>query len=245
MRTWLQEYRQVVLDELVRRDGLGDDQEPGICPKCGDEGSKATVKCLECSGNVRLCQNCTVSLHRQTPLHRVEVSDKFLGNDERLTYLQKWEDGCFQRTSLAALGLVFQLNHSDGSCPVPISIHDPFVVIDMNGAHVLELKYCGCSKGSHLHRYQQLLREAWYPASYDRPRTAFTFDVLDTYHKLTLQGKLNLYDFYHGVLHKTDNCGRNKKIVSPLSFPADALIILSLFSIDTMNSRDVSANGAT
>lgn len=63
-------------------------------------------------------------------------------------------------------------------------------------------------------RYRQLLRVGWYPASFQRPRTAFTFNVLDTYHKIALQGKLNLYDFYSSILQKTDNCGRKKVIVS-------------------------------
>lgn len=131
-----------------------------------------------------------------------------------MNYIQVWKDGHFQRTSLTALGLVVQLNHGTTRCSVPLRIHDPFVVIDMNGSHHLELQYCGCSKGSGIEKYQQLLRSAWYPASLDRPRTAFTFDLLDTYHKLTLQGKLNLYDFYRGILQKTDNCGRKKKLVS-------------------------------
>jgi hypothetical protein len=54
----------------------------------------------------------------------------------------------------------------------------------------------------------------WYPASFNRPRTVFTFDLLETYHKVTLQGKLNLYDFYHAIMHKSDNQGRSKPLVS-------------------------------
>lgn len=84
-----------------------------------------------------------------------------------------------------------------------------FIVMDMNGFHSLHLEYCVRSKGVHVDRYQQLLQERWYPASFDRPRTAFTFDVLDKYHKLTLQG--NPYDFYRGTLHETDNCGCSEK----------------------------------
>jgi hypothetical protein len=56
----------------------------------------------------------------------------------------------------------------------------------------------------------------WYPASFERPRTAFSFDLLETFHKLTLQGKINLYDFYHGIMQKTDNQERLKEIVSHL-----------------------------
>lgn len=85
--------------------------------------------------------------------------------------------------------------------------------MDMNGFHLVNLQWCGCDQHLRHSHYRQLLRSKWYPATTDRPRTAFTFDLLDTFHKLTLQGKFNLYDFYLGVLHKTDNCGRTKKIV--------------------------------
>lgn len=60
----------------------------------------------------------------------------------------------------------------------------------------------------------QLLRARWFPATFTRPRTAFTFDCLDTFHLLTLQGKTSLYDFYHTVLHKTDNMELQKPVVS-------------------------------
>jgi len=66
--------------------------------------------------------------------------------------------------------------------------------------------------------YRQLIRVGWYPASFQRPGTAFTFNILDTYHKLALQGKLNLYDFYLSIMQRTDNCGRKKVTVSRASF---------------------------
>jgi hypothetical protein len=47
-----------------------------------------------------------------------------------------------------------------------------------------------------------------------RPKTVFTFDLLDTYHKISLQGKLNLYDFYNAIMQKTDNHGSSKTKVS-------------------------------
>jgi len=38
-------------------------------------------------------------------------------------------------------------------------------------------------------------------------QSAFTFDVLNTFHLLTLQGKVIAYDFYSALQHKTDNTG--------------------------------------
>jgi hypothetical protein len=72
----------------------------------------------------------------------------------------------------------------------------------------------------------------WFPASSIRPKTAFAFDLLDTYHKVTLQGKLNLYDFYHATMQKTDNQGRSKPLVSGFErskqFPIDEFPTVSL-----------------
>lgn len=89
----------------------------------------------------------------------------------------------------------------------------------MNGWHKVQVMFCTCNDTNTPwdERYRQLLRMRWYPASFNRPRTAFSFDLLETYHKLTLQGKLNLYDFYLAIMQKTDNQGRLKKMVGGLS----------------------------
>jgi hypothetical protein len=88
------------------------------------------------------------------------------------------------------------------------------LIIDANGWHKLRVGFCTCGAStSWCERYRQLLRMHWYPASFNRPRTAFSFDLLETYHKVTLQGKLNLYDFYLAIMQKSDNQGRSKPVV--------------------------------
>lgn len=92
------------------------------------------------------------------------------------------------------------------------------LVIDVNGVHYVTVQFCSCTGAAGwVESYRQLLRVGWYPASFQKPKTAFTFDVLDTYHKLALQGKLNLHDFYSAILQKTDNCGQKKVLVSAVS----------------------------
>jgi len=129
-------------------------------------------------------------------------------------YTQCWKDGFFDRTSLQSLGYVCHLGHDGSECPADPPLYQ-LTIIDVNGWHKVQVGFCKCgaSNVSHEH-YRQLLRMRWYPASFRRPKTAFTFDLLDTYHKVTLQGKLNLYDFYHAIMHKTDNQGRSKPLVS-------------------------------
>ena len=76
-----------------------------------------------------------------------------------------------------------------------------------------------CTESSEwVKNYCQLLHIGWYPASFKRLRTAFTFHILDSYHKISLQGKLNLYNFYTSILQKTDNCGRKKAVVSHIPY---------------------------
>ena len=81
------------------------------------------------------------------------------------------------------------------------------------------------------------MRVGWYPASFRRPKTVFTFDVLDSYHKHTLQGKVNLYDYYSSIIQKTDNCGQKRVIVSQ-NFPRVRVLLLTSFGTAPI-SRDV------
>lgn len=118
-------------------------------------------------------------------------------------------DGFFKRVTLESLGLVFNLGHSTQCCPASVETHR-MLVIDLSGHHTVCLRFCRCSKNGFLENYRQLLRVGWYPASVLRPQTAFTFDLMDMYHKMSLQGKQNLYDFYNGIMQRTDNHGGSK-----------------------------------
>ncbi len=83
----------------------------------------------------------------------------------------------------------------------------------ITGPHRVTVDYCNCDNEL-VPGYQQLLREKWFPATLTRPQTVFTFDCLEMFHELTLQGKTNLYDYYHSLLRRFDNAGRFSPIVS-------------------------------
>ena len=71
MEDWLP-YRPVVLDEMVRHDGLGDVLGGSeLCPDCSTR--VARLKCNDCYGGVMRCSLCIVSRHQELPLHRVQV----------------------------------------------------------------------------------------------------------------------------------------------------------------------------
>ena len=58
----------------------------------------------------------------------------------------------------------------------------------------------------------------WFPATFERPKTAFTFDLLNLFHKVTLQGKTTLYDFYLAILQVSDSLELDKSTVSNIYF---------------------------
>lgn len=88
------------------------------------------------------------------------------------------------------------------------------------------------------------MRVSWYPASVLRPKTVFTFDLLDTYHKISLQGKLNLYDFYNATMQKTDNYGGSKPAVGYFLL-LTCLVTHPSKSLGTTRCRGVLGNGGT
>lgn len=97
-------------------------------------------------------------------------------------------------------------------------------LFDISGIHNISVLFCNCGHSpSGIPRRNQLLRAGWMPATLSRPKTAFSFQFLDMFHKLTTQSKLTLYDYYKGMLHFTDNAEVNDDLVS-----ADYFLFLSL-----------------
>ena len=112
---------------------------------------------------------------------------------------------------MKSVGVKVHLGHNGLPCSISSHAISDFTVLDLNGSHSVDMQFCGCHStpgGSHLD--VQLLRAGLFPASPLRPTIAFTFELLDTFHLLTLQSKISAYDFYSFVIKKTDS-------VSPLS----------------------------
>jgi hypothetical protein len=131
-------------------------------------------------------------------------------------FTQKWNGLFFVKTTLQTLGLRYQLGHSGAPCPCPQAGPKNFVVFNISGPHHLAINYCQCGDEP-LSNWVQLLRERWFPATLLRPQMVFTFYCLETFHELTLQGKTNLYDYYHTLLRLSDNASLSTPIVSQYS----------------------------
>ncbi|KAH6903662.1 hypothetical protein BKA70DRAFT_1227593 [Coprinopsis sp. MPI-PUGE-AT-0042] len=187
LRDWIPR-KQAFLDELLRHDGLADSLDRQSCVSCSPTSpSMGMFKCTDCwDGPLLLCQDCLISKHANQPLHRIE----------------KWNGKFFEKASLSGLGLRVQLGHGGGECERPLPGPSNFTVFHTTGVHKVNINYCDCRT---VDRVGQLLRARWFPATHDRTHTVFTFDAIDQFQELTLQGKTTLYDYYHTLLRLSDN----------------------------------------
>ncbi|KAF6743253.1 hypothetical protein DFP72DRAFT_1080451 [Ephemerocybe angulata] len=61
-----------------------------------------------------------------------------------------------------------------------------------------------CSCPGSPERIIQALRSRLFPSTLERIKTVFTFDLLEFFQELNLQGKTPIYDFYHTLLRQSD-----------------------------------------
>ena len=101
------------------------------------------------------------------------------------------------------------LGHGGDPCSVPSDFVENFIIVDTTSIHLTDVHFCGCYAipgGSHPR--VQLLCTGLFLGTFTRLTTAFTFDVLDSFHLLTLQSKISAYDYFNSIAHKTENTGR-------------------------------------
>ncbi|KAK0441477.1 uncharacterized protein EV420DRAFT_1650083 [Desarmillaria tabescens] len=134
---WSQ-LRSEFLDEILKLDAF-ETEDKDACEAC--QTDLGLFRCLSCVDTWRLCHTCIVAGHQGLPLHKIE----------------EWCSSFFCRTMLAQLGLKFELGHKHGtSCLFPAIIPD-FIVIDIDGIHMVNMAFCNCTQGI-LHHTQLLRR---------------------------------------------------------------------------------------
>ncbi|KAL0567221.1 hypothetical protein V5O48_014767 [Marasmius crinis-equi] len=183
-----QAVASVFLDEMMALEGHGF-RSSCTCMSCG--GKEALYRCQECSVNARYCKECVVRVHGTRPFDIV----------------QYWNGRFWEDKTLGSLGLVVTLGHLPGEvCQAAHRTRIGFTVVDLNGIQDVFMTHCFCQSDAG-HLWQQLLRVQLYPATVNETATAFTFRTLSFFHTLTLQGKVNLYDFYKSLEKVTDGSG--------------------------------------
>ncbi|KZS90570.1 hypothetical protein SISNIDRAFT_386166, partial [Sistotremastrum niveocremeum HHB9708] len=150
-------------------------------------------QCQDCFLPPLACSDCTVRMHTHHPLHRIK----------------KWYGGTWHRSSLWEIGLTVCLGHDDLSpCPVPHRYDAPITVLHTTGFHDVAVVFCGCSTNPNdLLKRNQLLRVKWFPASQDKPQTAFTFDLLELFHQITSVSGFSAHQYHSALQNLTDNSG--------------------------------------
>ena len=130
-------------------------------------------------------------------------------------WLKKWNGTFFEYSPLKDLGLWMQLGHTIGEkCLNPEwAADDDFTVISTHGIQTVAIDFCGCGKSSQDHVIW-LLRACLFPATIKYPKTAATFDCLETFKKLSYVSKVSAFEFYHTASRLTDDTGTKTLKVS-------------------------------
>ncbi|KIK96748.1 hypothetical protein PAXRUDRAFT_92677, partial [Paxillus rubicundulus Ve08.2h10] len=69
-------------------------------------------------------------------------------------------------------------------------------VVYSSGIFSHTVSWCTCPNATKTERHLQLLQVQLFPANISRPKTAFTFDVLDHYHIDSLECKTTTMSFF-------------------------------------------------
>jgi len=179
-------------------------QEQTLCSHCKpseNEGSNPAIyHCDDCTQLTVLCKDCILKEHLHQSYH----------------HLRRWELGFFKRCSLKYLGARLYLGHHGHICAGLTSgdIHDKFVVTDINGIHQITVVFCHCSGSGD--RVEQLLTASLFPATTTQPSSAFTFNVLRHFHKMTNQTVSSAYSYFQGLRRLTNDIDTTMVPVSPM-----------------------------
>ncbi len=94
------------------------------------------------------------------------------------------------------------LGHHGTPCRVSFGAKE-LVVVHTNGIHRCLVQFCDCHDAAA--SFQQLVLLRLFPATLKFPATAFTFDLLSSFHQLTLCSKITPYDYFDTLKKLTSN----------------------------------------
>lgn len=188
------------------------DNNVGKICKC--HNAVGVYRCMDCWFPPILCDSCIKDSHVGNPFHRI----------------QKWNGLYFDRTTLSKLGQVIGLGHHGALCPNRLqdSKGRAITVVHVNSIHQVLIKFCHCVNAPA--EYNQLAKASLFPATVERPATAFTFHVLKEFHNLSLTSKIPAYDFINALVNMTNNAFPSEVPVSPF------FLLPSSFQLMTINN---------
>lgn len=175
---------------------------PGACTLCQEGNTQ--YRCLECMQSPALCKKYLHSTHLSTPFHWVE----------------EWMGSYFKRQDLSETDFVLSLGHEGCICPHVLSKTktSSFSVTHVNGIHKVKLQYCFCPGSKDMG--EQLLNARLFPATWKKPQSTFTWQVLEDWHLDTLTSKKSSYDYVKKLRRLTNNASVHQVMVSLYFLPS-------------------------
>lgn len=167
--------------------------------RCGS--SDAIYRCPSCAHAPLECRPCILAAHKRTPWHHID----------------KWNGKHFVRTSLHHLGYCYYLGHGGESCTNSSSSLKEFVVVHNNGFHTCSFQFCQCQTSNT--EADQLLHASLFPSTFERPETVFTFELLDSFEKISLKSKISAYDYHLSLQEMTNAAFPQDVPVRGLNYP--------------------------
>ncbi|KAG1721480.1 uncharacterized protein EDB91DRAFT_1256508 [Suillus paluster] len=183
------------------------------CSICDQDG---VYKCQDCLGEPLYCTGCCRSQHQCNPFH----------------WISQWNGQFFEQSSLAHIGLVIHLGHNGKQCLVFMDMLDVFkedesnepiepedipsvsgpefqpkenttVIVDKSRVHRLEVRCCGCPDAMSLDI--QLFQHGLFPTSFNKPKTVFTFNILDDFVLDNLECSTSAMNYYNKLRRMTSS----------------------------------------
>ena len=204
---------------------------------------------MVCQSRPIYCARCCSETHRETPFHRIQ---RWTGEYFKPAWL--WQAGvsiclghrgepCPLNKDEGSEGEPMEIDNEDPESSDEEQTEHPFeyikpgtkgrrkdlhgnpfmVVVDVSGVHHLGVRACRCSDGAELNI--QLLRAGLYPATSKRPRTVFTFAVLDDYLLQNRECKTATMSYFSKLRRATDP-----------RFPHTVLVCISMMVWQVLNA---------
>jgi CxC2 like cysteine cluster associated with KDZ transposases len=107
------------------------------------------------------------------------------------------------------------------------ALGDVLVIIDSAGVFRHRVIWCTC--GDDVDQPMQLFQEQLFPATYCRPKSAFTFNLLDQFYIDAMECKTTAMSFFQKLCRLTDNAFPDKVHVRKISFVTSTSNLKSIY----------------
>lgn len=202
------------------------------CSWCRTEFSQ--WRCQDCFGRPFKCTACCRKAHAHLPLHRVQrwVDNRFfegswlykVGVEIHVGHVGRpcptRPSGAGFPAGLGALDEEVEVVNPEeeltGASSEPLHPKPSTVVVDKSGIHHLKINYCTC-EGAEPMEYQ-LFELGLFAASSLRPKTVFTFPVLDDFLIDNLECKTSGHSYYNNLRKVTSKAFPQSVVVSLMSY---------------------------